>query len=86
MADQKDGGPAFPLSSVLMEQGEVTLHYQHPGMTLRDYFAGQAMAGGVDPSRVYAWADVALAERSREPTVETPAVPDGATVWRREGR
>ena len=35
--------PAFPVSSVLMEEGEVTLHYQHTGMSLRDWFAGQAL-------------------------------------------
>ena len=33
-----DGGPAFPVAE--------TIHvYGHNGMTLRDYFAGQALAG-----------------------------------------
>lgn len=36
MADRNDGGPAFPTSSAL---GTVT------GMSLRDWFAGQALAG-----------------------------------------
>ena len=33
----KDGGPAFPMAS------DVSGH--QPGMTLRDWFAGQALAG-----------------------------------------
>ena len=36
MSEQNDGGPAFPLPS------------GHPGMTLRDWFAGQALAGMLD--------------------------------------
>ena len=43
-----DGGPAFPLISELRqwyEQGEKVGYYHDgdPGMTLRDYFAGEAM-------------------------------------------
>jgi len=38
-----DGGPAFPVSDCVYPNGEVqTGSY---GMTLRDYFAGQALAG-----------------------------------------
>ena len=38
MSEQiEDGGPAFPIASVGCGQ--------HPGMTLRDWFAGQAMIG-----------------------------------------
>ena len=41
---KKDGGPAFPLENPrMMEDGE--LFKQFPGMTLRDWFAGQALAG-----------------------------------------
>ncbi len=38
--DDKDGGPAFPTlpNRLSIERGD-------PGMTLRDYFAGQALAG-----------------------------------------
>lgn len=35
-----DGGPAFP-----NEGGEASGLYSHPGMTLRDWFAGNAMQG-----------------------------------------
>lgn len=35
-----DGGPAFP---VTFEHSEATS--EKPGMSLRDYFAGQALAG-----------------------------------------
>jgi len=68
-----DGGPAFPV----LELDQVTghIHAQHMGMTLRDYFAGQALAGmmsvpsGDDPiaTAVYAYriADALLAARGR---------------------
>lgn len=51
MADKpKDGGPAFPGSSTMklvQNAGEETSHieFKHGGMSLRDYFAGQALAG-----------------------------------------
>ena len=38
MSNTNTGGPAFPSHGSM---GEVT----HEGMTLRDYFAGQAIAG-----------------------------------------
>ena len=37
MSDQQDGGPAFPSPSVQ--------HVDLRGMSLRDWFAGQALAG-----------------------------------------
>jgi hypothetical protein len=40
MSDMKDGGPAFP--------SKINTNYEinfFPGMTLRDWFAGQAIAG-----------------------------------------
>jgi uncharacterized protein YodC (DUF2158 family) len=39
-----DGGPAFPRSAVLNHDG-TTYHNSADGMTLRDWFAGQALAG-----------------------------------------
>jgi methylmalonyl-CoA mutase N-terminal domain/subunit len=43
-----DGGQAFPLPAVRIEfsSGEVEYHECHAGMSLRDYFAGQAFALG----------------------------------------
>jgi len=38
-----DGGAAFPMPSTV-EGGQV-YDYAHTGMTLRDWFAGQALAG-----------------------------------------
>ena len=43
MSNQSDGGPAFPRSSGPAQEGVNT--QAHPGMTLRDWFAGQALAG-----------------------------------------
>jgi hypothetical protein len=38
----KDGGPAFPNAGVVYNDTTV---YPRQGMTLRDWFAGQALAG-----------------------------------------
>lgn len=40
MPKRHDGGPAFPDN---WYEGDA--HYTCPGMSLRDYFAGQALAG-----------------------------------------
>lgn len=37
-----DGGPAFPFSE---DHGDGSPYYVHSGMALRDWFAGQALAG-----------------------------------------
>ena len=39
-----DGGPAFPASLYKLENGQESC-VPHCGMTQRDYFAGQALAG-----------------------------------------
>jgi hypothetical protein len=41
MTDKQTGGPAFPLHN----HGAQTLGLHLSGMTLRDYFAGQALQG-----------------------------------------
>ncbi len=38
-----EGGPAFPVADSHHPNGQV--QYGHNGMTLRDYFAGQALVG-----------------------------------------
>lgn len=46
MTDRKDGGPAFPLPMAVGPAGDLYDASQtDPGMSLRDYFAGQALAG-----------------------------------------
>lgn len=40
MNTPNDGGPAFPV----MDDSDGGMH-RHPGMSLRDWFAGQALAG-----------------------------------------
>lgn len=75
---KNDGGPAFPKTT-----GETQGGYGYVksagGMTLRDYFAGQALAGFLADSKVvdtpsemargaYKMADAMLAEREKEKT------------------
>jgi hypothetical protein len=70
MSTINDGGPAFPVGS--------PTHRGYEGMTLRDWFAGQALAGLIaDPSRdgsaddraryAYAYADAMLRAREVKP-------------------
>ena len=80
MTSFNDGGPAFPAT----EEGQTAFSGQpctiyHPGMSLRDWFAGQAMQGmvaysgstgaGFGPgdiaARSYEIADAMLAEREK---------------------
>lgn len=39
--ERKDGGPAFPAAIAITEAGDV--YHGYDGMTLRDWFAGQAI-------------------------------------------
>lgn len=85
MSQVEDGGPAFPGTEMI---GTGTVDYLgHPiyagtswhGMSLRDYFAGQALAGMATPdnetwfmrsesivARAYQLADAMLAARAQE--------------------
>ena len=49
MTETNNGGPAFP-GCVRNSAKKLT---RHPGMTLRDYFAGQALTGIMGPN--YDW-------------------------------
>ena len=85
-APRNDGGPAFPV----LEPGRqgfadvpTKSSKQHLGLSLRDYFAGQALMGflsavgphqpySADPAdiaakRAYEYADALIAERDRQP-------------------
>lgn len=80
MKRRDSGGSAFP--STVMDRdstGEHVPRFQDPGMTLRDYFAGQALAGmnliigrdlgghaDVVAETAYSYADAML--RAREAT------------------
>ena len=78
-----DGGPAFPALSWQQEYDENLNPLPYPGMSLRDYWAGQVvngeLAGLPADSRISAeavarWgfkvADAMLAERDRPQTAE----------------
>ena len=61
MAQTNDGGPAFPRPPVWMGNGSERANqdywYMQDGMTQRDYFAGQALAGlmansNIEPAQV----------------------------------
>lgn len=68
-----DGGPAFPCEEQIRCNGEVVDTRKFTGMTLRDYFAGQALAGLLvnqgakfwdgDARNAYAAADAMIKER-----------------------
>ncbi len=74
MSAADDGGPAFPLFTSPSETGGNIPPIQY-GMTLRDWFAGQALAGISAPScgyevqraaqRSYELADAMLAARKQ---------------------
>jgi hypothetical protein len=65
MSDEvKDGGPAFPFGENRYDGGNHYLGKQYaPGMSLRDWFAGQALAHMVSGSAVElpSWQHVAAA-------------------------
>jgi len=44
MTEIKTGGPAYPQDE-MMDSAHSEIHRQHEGMTLLDYFAGQALVG-----------------------------------------
>lgn len=46
-----DGGPAFPVPSEMYPNGEMS--YRECGMTLRDWLAGQALAGELSSGAEY---------------------------------
>ncbi len=73
-----DGGPAFPVHADHVTFNDRVVAAHHPGMSLRDYFAGQALTGLlVQPAEAefgtahfaaasYAMADAMLAARGEE--------------------
>ena len=82
MSARDDGGPAFPVTGLSVESGpddtEVWGSVDCKGMTLRDYFAGQALQGAIadvsqsnlpDDVAAYAYelADAMLKARREKP-------------------
>jgi hypothetical protein len=50
----RDGGPAFPMAAGITELPEgMAFTLQRDGMSLRDYFAGQALAGALANERFH---------------------------------
>ena len=71
---KNDGGPAFPypkqqIDSVEME-GHVEVIFGHPGMSLRDWLAGQALVG-ILSNKESLDACVRMSLSRKEPTVLT---------------
>lgn len=54
MSESENGGPAFPTDSA-GRVGAFTWHYE--GLSMRDWFAGQALAGYIAASAVEAMFD-----------------------------
>ena len=53
MTQKNDGGPAFPQKRLYRDGQGIDHEIHETGMTLRDYFAGQALAGIMGPN--YDW-------------------------------
>lgn len=45
MVQINDGGPAFPLAYTETNEHGVQFPFTHPGMSMRDWFAGQMLNG-----------------------------------------
>ena len=76
MRDTKidDGGPAFPCD-VQVEDNSGSHYEEHYGLTMRDWFAGKALAGLVQNGKyasgqiaqsAYSFADAMLAARNKK--------------------
>jgi hypothetical protein len=64
----KDGGPAFPHVYDVWEDNKTRTIHVYPGMSLRDYFAGQALAGIMaNPER---WKQIAEDYKSGKKTYD----------------
>ena len=73
----KDGGPMFPIATIVNGNGDVQPGWN--GASLRDWFAGQALAGLLTDNRTREWsradiaeeayynADAMLAQREKKP-------------------
>jgi hypothetical protein len=79
MREIDDGGPAFPCDWVDFQPttGEQVIRLQHSGLSLRDWFAGQALVGlvaspatdhctfGSVASSAYGYADAMIKARAQ---------------------
>lgn len=76
--NERDGGPAFPQGvAEILGRGATSDEFGFPGMSLRDWFAGQALIGLLAcpdiilggpkdyASRAFEHADAMLAERAK---------------------
>ena len=75
MSKPNDGGPAYPTPDVIGAESAQLWESGKPGMSLRDWFAGQIMAGALTSLKnrhgrmakdAYAMADALLAARDGE--------------------
>jgi len=65
MSEINDGGPAFPCSNEQFTHGNPQTGDAWPGLSLRDYFAGQALAGlSSTPSMRSIWDPADMARQS----------------------
>lgn len=70
MSEANDGGPAFPRSKTATSDGGI-VDTGEAGMSLRDWFAGQVVAGkaaagvGINPKYAYHVADKLLEARNQ---------------------
>lgn len=83
-----DGGPAFPMEEFVPFPGGGGRHVRHGGMSLRDWFAGQALAGilaNADISATAARLKVTTADFRRDAAAAAYAIADEALAERAKG-
>ena len=73
-----DGGAAFP--AIIPPQMTGIVINVDPGMSLRDWFAGQALAGMLDAGRLQGKGDIAAAAEL------TYAISDAMLTARKQGK
>jgi hypothetical protein len=80
--NKNDGGPAFPISDVYFPNGEI--QFGMAGMSLRDYFAGQALQQFVAERDHNVWAHERSAEARHEIARAAYRIADAMIAARKE--
>lgn len=80
-----DGGPAFPVARGTAVTGDEYPDAHYPGMSLRDYFAGQAMSVFASHLGQEDWDDGVVKKTSADEFAEAAYVMADAMLEARKG-